>query len=133
MVVYFITVMSAPTDRPKYCWQKLYLNFFFLNANTKGCSGRRGFVKVAFANSATQAKAWLASGAAEIVARRQHQAGSVKKKKTKLNETLSCCISLYPPCASDAFLVGSEERKSAAAARDCSPFRMSNVLQAVDF
>lgn len=90
-------------------------------------------MKVAFANSATQAKAWLASGAAETVARRQHQAGSVKKKTPKLNETLSCCISLYPPHASDTSPVGSEERKSAAAARDCSPSRMSNVLQAMDF
>lgn len=49
---FILSFCNVCSSRPKYCWQKLYLNIFFFNANTKRCSGKKAFVKVAFANSA---------------------------------------------------------------------------------
>lgn len=49
---FILSFCNVCSSIPKYHWQKLYLNFFFCNANTKRCSGKRGFVKVTFANSA---------------------------------------------------------------------------------
>lgn len=59
---FILSLSNVCSNRPKYHWQKLNLNFFFCNANTKRCSGKRGFVKVAFANSAVSHKSKSTTG-----------------------------------------------------------------------